>query len=333
MKPEEHYCLIALLWPFTLNVWILICFSVVLGLFFLIIFSRVLVTFTSSNTNTTTWFPKSQLLFLVSVFIEHDIPRFKSTSSSLRIFSVFWLFFGVVITSAYRSKLAALWTFPIFNQIPQTLHELVNSPDYKIGFMKHGNAAYNAITISTDPTYVKLVTSMKIFEGKNDVKCLENVFKINDKYKYVCIGYSFALKYLKEKDFSDRENRKIIFLDEEKNYIIFLGIATQPGSVYSQLFGKYLGYVQQFDLYNVWNRMDMYYNVKLPKLNLWRVIQGNKTEKRDDSDKYAMIYNNNLTMRQIIGVVYIFIFGIFISMVIYICERIYKAIKIMCCFI
>jgi len=184
--------------------------------------------------------------------------------------------FAVVVTSAYRSKLASLWTFPIYSDIPQTLPELVISPDYKIGFMKHGDSAYGATTGSTDPIYKKLVKEMKIFEGRKDYKCVENIFKVNNTFKHVCIGYSFTLKYLQQKYFSDKQNRKIIYLNEAKTYIIFLGIATQPGSVYNKMFGKYLGYVQQFDLYNVWNRMDMYYNVRLPKLKRWRVLHGNE---------------------------------------------------------
>lgn len=222
LKPEEYFSPIALLWPFTLSVWMLMCSIAVVGLLFLLISSRLLAAFTTDKNNLNNWSPKTQLLFLVSVFIEHDVPSLKSASSSLRCFLVSWLLFAVVIKSAYRSKLAALWTFPIFPEIPQTLPELVISPDYEIGFMKHGDSAYGAITGSNDPIYLKLVSDMQVFEGRKDFKCLENVFKANNKYKSVCIGYSFSLKYLQQKYFSDKQNRKIIYLSEAKTYIIFL---------------------------------------------------------------------------------------------------------------
>jgi len=53
------------------------------------------------------------------------------------------------------------------------------------------------------------------------------------------------------------------------------------------------------------------------------------------SDVNASIisHNTNLTMKQITGVVYLFIFGAAISMLMLVCERIYKAMKIMFCFL
>lgn len=56
----------------------------------------------------------------------------------------------------HRSKLVSLLAFPVIEQLPITFDELAYS-SYDVGFMKHGDSAYNTLAASTDPVYVKLI--------------------------------------------------------------------------------------------------------------------------------------------------------------------------------
>jgi hypothetical protein len=149
------------------------------------------------------------------------------TSTPLRTFVAVWLFFVLVLTTLYRSKLVSLLAFPYIESLPRDFEELAYS-SYKVGFMKSGDSAYNTLAASTDPVYVKLLKEMEIVEGKVGLKCLE---KVVTQRKYGCIAYDFALRYLTEKNLSDADSRKLVFAPA-RTYNTFLGIATEGKSIY-----------------------------------------------------------------------------------------------------
>ncbi|OXA46381.1 hypothetical protein Fcan01_18893 [Folsomia candida] len=54
--------------------------------------------------------------------------------------------------------------FPVFEKLPQTFEQLM-AWDYEVGFLKHGDSAYNTLKASTDKVYVKLLNEMEIITG------------------------------------------------------------------------------------------------------------------------------------------------------------------------
>jgi hypothetical protein len=147
------------------------------------------------------------------------------TSTPLRIFVAIWLFFTLVVTTIYRSKLVSLLAFPLIESLPMTFDQLAYS-SYKVGFMKHGDSAYNTLAASTDPVYVKLLKEMEIVHGVG-LECLEKVVTS----KYGCIAYDFALRHLRERNLSEADTRRLVFAPGH-TYNIFLGIATEGKSIY-----------------------------------------------------------------------------------------------------
>jgi hypothetical protein len=93
--------------------------------------------------------------------------------------------------------MVSLLAFPVLGKLPQTFNELVES-DYKVGFIKHGDSAYNTLKASTDPVYVKLLEDMEIITG-NGLECLEKVISSH----YSCIAYDFSTIYLKARNLTD----------------------------------------------------------------------------------------------------------------------------------
>ncbi len=116
-------------------------------------------------------------------------------------------YFNRFLTSFNRSKMVSILAFPFLEPVPQTFQELVAS-GYSIGFLKHGDSAYNTLKSSRDPVYVKLVKEMEILTG-NGLDCLHRA--LNTKKSNACIGYFVSISYIMARNFSDAEVRSISF--------------------------------------------------------------------------------------------------------------------------
>jgi hypothetical protein len=190
--------------------------------------------------------------------------------------------------------MVSLLAFPILEPVPQRFDQLVATKDYTIGFLRHGDAAYNALKASTDPVYSTLLKKMEIITGAG-LECLDRVVKqANDKQKYACIAYAFSTIYIKARNLSDSDVRKLKVLfyfvvfeyllsfnlfqvAQDKTYNIFLGLAFEPGSLYKESFEKLMAWTVPLHLATVWEDRDMYYAVRLPKRKWWQAT--NQTDK------------------------------------------------------
>lgn len=123
--------------------------------------------------------------------------------------------------------MVSLLAFPVLEELPLTFEELVSS-DYQVGFIKHGDSAYNTLKASTDPVYVTLLQHMEIITG-NGLECLERAVA----KKYACIAYAFSTVYLKARNLSDSDTRKLVFAPES-TYNIYMGLVLEAGSIYKE---------------------------------------------------------------------------------------------------
>lgn len=245
------------------------------------------------------WSLSVQIQFLISTFLDQDSPV-QPESHALRSFVALWLFFTMVLTNVYRSKMVTLLAFPVLGELPKTFEELAFS-DYQVGFMKHGDSAYNTLAASTDPVYVKLVAEMEIFRGFG-LECLEKVVK----YKYGCIAYDFAMVHLQQRNLSDSDTRKLVFAPA-RTYNIWLGLGTEGKSIYRLNFGKVLSHTRSFHLADIWDKMDMYYNVRMLKLKWWQ-----RTNQMDKA-RFVEQESDDLTLKHIAGAFYVLIVCLLIS--------------------
>ncbi|XP_035714845.1 uncharacterized protein LOC118438509 [Folsomia candida] len=238
------------------------------------------------------WNFKYQIQFVLTSFLDQDcvLPTF----APLRTFVAIWLFFTLVVTTIYRSKLVSLLAFPLIETLPQTFDDLAYSK-YSVGFMKHGDSAYNTLADSTDPVYVKLINEMEVVTGYG-LECLEKVVT----QKYGCIAYDFALRHLKDRNLSEADTRKLVFAPAH-TYNIYLGLATEGKSILRNNFGKWLSHTRAFHLEDVWEARDMYYTVRVLKREWW--FATNQSEKASISS--AGVGDDNLTLKHISGSFYI----------------------------
>ncbi len=303
-QPSRIFSPAALLWPFDYGMWTGIgCSTFFSVLFFFSAFKLMEIFRFGSGEK---WSLSVQIQFLISTFLEQDSPVLPD-SQALRSFVALWFFFTMVLTTVYRSKMVTLLAFPVLGELPKTFEQLAFS-DYQVGFMKHGDSAYNTLAASTDPVYVKLVAEMEIFAGVG-LECLEKVVK----YKYGCIAYDFALVHLVERNLSDSDTRKLVFAPA-RTYNIWLGLGTEGKSIYRINFGKMLSYTRQFHLADIWDKMDMYYNVRLQKLKWW------ESSNQMDKAKLVQEEQDDLTMKHFAGAFYVLMACLIISSVVFIQE-------------
>ncbi|CAL8111617.1 unnamed protein product [Orchesella dallaii] len=305
-QPTKIFSPAQLLWPFDIVVWMSVIASI--GVCILVFFATTKIMDTwKFNSETIEWPLDRQSLFLLSTFMEQDSPVLPE-SNPLRCFVALWIFFTMLVTNMYRCKMATLLAFPSVGKVPETFDELAFS-DYEVGYVRHGDSAYNTLAASTDPVYVKLVGEMTIFHGYG-LECLEKVVKSN---KYGCIAYDFSLVHVRERNMSDSDARKLR-LAPVKTYNIWLGVSTEGKSIYRLNFGKWLGLTRQFHLLDIWDKIDLYWNVRKLKLDWW--ISTNQTDKM----KFVEADSDDLTLKHIAGAFYILIFFLSISTLAFIYE-------------
>lgn len=166
---------------------------------------------------------------------------------------------------------------------------------------------------------------MEVIEGVG-LECLQNVIS---KDRYGCIAYDFDIVYLKERNLTDIESRQLVTAIRGRTYNVFLGLGLEAYSMYRPNFGKVLGYAAPFNLGKIWDKLDMYYNIRMVKMQWWK--DTNQTEKltaKDEGDSS----DDELTMRHIMGIFYIFFGCSALSGIVFIIEVITGCIKRLKCF-
>lgn len=286
------YSTMAMFWPFTARVWILLLSSTTAAICFLFIVTKFLLHFRLESPSIKL---DTQVLLILASYVEQDSP-IMPVSQTVRSFIALWSFFTLIVTTLYRSKLVTLLAFPVLGKVPKTFEELAFS-DFKVGFMKNGDSAYSTFSRSKDPVYVELVKRMEVMKGVN-LECLE---KVVNEQRYACIAYDFDVKYLQQKNFSDVNARKLKY-SNARTYNVWLGLATEAHSIFMVNFGKVLGQTTPFHLAEVWSKMDMYANVRKPKLEWWKAANLTGMSFNDNDAQIGLTFSN------IQGVFYVFLY-------------------------
>lgn len=108
-----------------------------------------------------------------------------------RTLVLFWMFFAMIVTTAYRSKHFAFLTFPHVEDPPSSFLELSRS-SYDWGMKHLGGIAYVFITKSP-LSYVRQVgEKMTIYNDK--FSCLDRTFRD----RFTCIIYKAYIDYMME---------------------------------------------------------------------------------------------------------------------------------------
>lgn len=128
---------------------------------------------------------------LFMLFVPFSGPPFDFNSIPSRMFVTFWMFFAMIITTAYRSKLFSFLTFPTVLVPPSTFLELVGS-NYKWGMKHLGGIAFVFITKSPLAYVRNIGERMQVYNDKYG--CLDRTFR----GRFTCITYGAYIDYLME---------------------------------------------------------------------------------------------------------------------------------------
>ncbi|XP_035701231.1 glutamate receptor ionotropic, delta-2-like [Folsomia candida] len=252
------------------------------------------------------WGLRHQIWFVITTYLDQDCVL--PTCTPLRCFVALWLFFALIVTTVYRSKMVSLLAFPVMEEIPHTFKDLVES-DYTVGCINPQDAVLSMLARSKDPVYVKLLNNLEII-NKNRPKCLEQ--SIDN--QYACVALSSETRYLQYANLSDSDIRKLV-QSQENTFVVFLGLHFESGSIYTDAFDRLLSWARPFHLADVWEEFDMVYNVRLQKRDWW--LATNQTEKLERSN---VIDNDNLTLKHISGAFYALLASLIVSFAVFIQE-------------
>jgi hypothetical protein len=296
------YSPLAVIWPFDAFLWFLIFMVTICAFgFFSVIIKAIywlglgesesLKFARRGKASDKMWTFKYQFQFILTSFLDQDtvLPIF----SPLRCFVSIWLFFTLVLTTIYRTKLVSFMAFPLMAETPNDFDELAYS-GYAVGFMKHGDSAYNTLAASTDPVYVKLINEMEVIEGYG-LECLDNAVKGS----YGCIGYDYSFRHLLERNLSAMDASNLKFTPAH-TYNIYYGISFEGKSIFRVNFGYWLSFVRPMGLHHFWEATDVYYTVRLLKRKWWE-----ETGQSEKASLHASTDDDNLTLKHISGSFYI----------------------------
>ena len=142
--------------------------------------------------------------FLYRSILEQGVKDHQlSHRPSGQILLVFWMFFSIILSNMYKSRLVSVMVSPVHEIVPNSFEELAES-DYKIYIQNDGGSLTNSIRSTQSPTFRKI--SQRMILEKSIYKCIE--FSLRP--KTACVTYRDSLAAVGNKNFTDR-NGNVLF--------------------------------------------------------------------------------------------------------------------------
>jgi len=264
-EPEKIYSWKAIYWPFRLTLWVAIFVSFLLILLVSTVINFLFVKKKQGKTKMQVFrairMAKSGAAF-VNPLLEQGTIYPTSWSESFKVLLTFWLFFALIISTIYRSKMVTVMTFPMYEKIPANFEELATS-NFKYGLLdKGGGASYSLFKNSETPTFVNIFKSMTLESDPMD--CLLKVVQ----QRFVCISYSSVASYYLTRNFVKFINSKPK-LSPSYAFYIPAGLAVEKQSLLLPRFNWIIRTSIDMGLVEQWFRMDAA-AVKFDAFKLWK---------------------------------------------------------------
>ena len=137
-------------------------------------------------------------VFLYRTILEQGVRDDRlSHYQSGQILLISWVFFCIVLSTMYKSRLVSIMASPAHETVPNTFEELAES-DYESYVQNDGGSLANYITASRSPTFRKI--SQRMMLETSVYKCIE--FSLRP--KTACVTYRDILAAVGNKNFTDR---------------------------------------------------------------------------------------------------------------------------------
>ncbi|CAL8139158.1 unnamed protein product [Orchesella dallaii] len=304
---DKLYTWEAIFWPFDIHLWIGIGVTTIVAVIVCQLIFKI-----KEEDNHSHWNILSVSQYFGRIFLEQSDRLPVGLPQSIRIILGFWLLFALIGTTVYRAKMVNLLTFPVFEHIPLTYHELAES-HYDIEFHYFPNIAYNAFKSSTNPTIVKIFQKMS--KQTDPIKCLKNTMNS----KSVCILFSSVNDDLINRNVSDNFGQTPIKQSTNYAFMFTPGISSQKRADFSPNFHHILSTSIQMGLNEWWERSDAYQLLK--NKNSWL-----KTLGRGGNHAGVFQYENedlggDLHLKNLKGAFAVFVGGLVSAMAAFLLEN------------
>ncbi|CAL8097698.1 unnamed protein product [Orchesella dallaii] len=301
--PQRHYSWKAIYLPFTPFLW----FCIFLALIAFYIGYSLLLKLSGQSIPT-----KTKLGYILKTLLEQDAPTFEERPlSSTRTFLAFWLFFALLISATYKSKLVSTLAFPIMVEPPKTFEQLSNTPSsYDIILKSLRGAAYTLLKTSTSPVFHRVFVRMELEEY--DVKCFQRAIDGSA----ACISFNTAVNLILYKNFSDNTGRSPLVKAPDTTSFVPIGYVMKKRALFRLKFDQVLMRSADMGLTEQWWQMD--YRFLSKRRKKWEQSV-NKPKVLDDGNEDD---DDNLTMKHLSGTFYLLIIGLLAAVTCFASEKI-----------
>lgn len=303
-EPKPFYSWKSVYFPFAPLLWLFVIGSLAFAFFTFTFLLR------ATNQQKRSSFPvKEAAIYLLRSFLEQDARVLeRRPRNSVRIFITFWLFFSLLITTAYRSKLVSFLAFPTVDQLPKTFESLADSNHFQIALQYLRGAAYSLIKNSNNPTFQKIFSRMELIE--NDAKCFQRAIEQNH---FACISWDSIASFLYHKNLSDKYGNVPLIKARDTTSFIVVALTFPKRSIFKSKFDTVL--VRAFDmgLVKKWISFDHEF------------VRNERTKWEKATNQPPVIYPHKniieaLHIQNLSGTFYILIFGYLITIFSFIME-------------
>lgn len=159
----------------------------------------------------------------------------------------------MLVTTAYKSKLVSLLSFPILEDPPKTFKKLaIAEPhEYKITLQYLRGAAFSLLKTSTNPTFQTIFKRMSLEEDA--AKCFQNAIGTTH---HVCISWDTIAEYAYNKNLSDRYGNVPLTKAPDTSCFIAIGLVFEKRAVFKQKFDVVLSIAASMGLTEKWVQLD-----------------------------------------------------------------------------
>lgn len=259
-EPQPTYSWKSVYWPFTPSLWLAVIGSVSVAFLVLTLLLSEKSGFAGKQAGN----------ILIRSFLEQDAKIHETSSTnSTRAFITFWLIFGLLITTSYRSKLVSFLAFPTVELPPDTFEELATSTRFEFALQYLRGAAYSLIKTSSNPTFQTIFRKMDLIE--NDAECFQ---KAIGNTHFSCISWDAIASYVYHKNLSDRHGNVPLIKARDTTSFIVVGLTFRKRALFKQKFDSVLIVAHSMGLLVKWTELD--YEFVRNERRVWETAE-NKT--------------------------------------------------------
>ncbi|CAG7654476.1 unnamed protein product [Allacma fusca] len=255
----------------------------------------------------------------IAMFAQQSVTLTRRARKFLPLLGL-WLFYSLIMSTAYKSKMFISIAFPRLEEFPKNLLQLAKMPDWKISYGYWPSAMFYEWKASTNPLEKSLFDRLVMEPDRT--KCILEAFFSP---KTVCIEYGITLISLAAKNLSLRANFDSVLISKSRIFQMWVGTAFPKGSLYRDKFSEVVSKYRESGL--VWKTIgDVYNNLRVTGRE-W-LLQSKCSDVYQKLDKIFINLNQPFQSLRLQNLTVFFIFHLICCMVSLACFLIEICLKI-----